>query len=243
MMDSIKQCARWLEEADKIVVLTGAGMSTESGIPDFRSSGGLYNQKNQTETPLEEVLSRSFFEKNPSQFYQFYKDKLLYPGAEPNAGHLFLGELEERGHDVTIITQNIDGLHQKAGNRKVLELHGSTRRVVDQSGKSYPVDLVTEFEDKWLIGETWVRPDIVLYGEMLNMSVISESSDAIRQADCLLVMGTSLNVYPAAGLIFDYMGQKSMLVNKEPTQLNHFFSQVFISSISQWVNQIETCLN
>lgn len=241
-MDRFKECARWIGQADKVAVLTGAGMSTESGIPDFRSSEGLYSQGKQQGIPSEEVLSQRFFADHPKQFYRFYKDKLLHPDAEPNAGHLFLSELEKMGKDVTIITQNIDGLHQKAGNRKVLELHGSTRRVVDQSGNIYPVDRVTEYTDRWLVDDKWVRPDIVLYGETLPMEVISDSSEAIRQADCLLVMGTSLNVYPAAGLIFDYTKEKSLLVNKEPTQMNHFFKQVFASSISTWVNQMNRYL-
>lgn len=241
-MDRFKACARWISQAEKIAVLTGAGMSTESGIPDFRSSEGLYSRESQQGIPLEEVLSRRFFADHPKQFYRFYKDKLLHPKAEPNAGHFFLSKLEKLGKDVTIITQNIDGLHQKAGSQKVLELHGCTKRVVDQSGNTYPTERVTEHPDRWLVDDKWVRPDIVLYGETLPMQVISDSSEAIRQADCLLVMGTSLNVYPAAGLIFDYMGEESVLVNKEPTPMDHFFSQTFVSTISEWVNEMNSYL-
>lgn len=241
-MDRFEACERWISQADKIAVLTGTGMSTESGIPDFRSSEGLYSRGSQQGIPLEEVLSRRFFMDHPKQFYRFYKDKLLHPEAEPNAGHLFLSELENLGKDVTIITQNIDGLHQKAGSQKVLELHGCTKRVVDQSGNTYPAERVTEYPDRWLVDDKWVRPDIVLYGETLPMQVISDSSEAIRQADCLLVMGTSLNVYPAAGLIFDYRGEESVLVNKEPTPMDHFFCQAFVSTISEWVNEMNSYL-
>lgn len=241
-MDHYRQCASWLEEAQKIVVLTGAGMSTESGIPDFRSSEGLYKQENQMGPSLEDVLSRRFFEKNPGEFYQFYKDKLFYPEAVPNPGHFFLSELENKGHEVTIITQNIDGLHQKAGSQTVLELHGSTSRVVDKEGTAYPFESVTEFEDRWQVKDQWVRPDIVLYGETLDGQVISKTSEALQQADCLLVMGTSLSVYPAAGLIFDYTGKRSILVNKEGTQLDHYFGLVFTTSISYWVSEMKKVL-
>lgn len=242
-MNRFEECAKWLMKAEKIVVLTGAGMSTESGIPDFRSSKGLYSQDSQKGIPLEEVLSHSFFKRYPKKFYQFYREKLLYPDAQPNEGHYFLSQLEDQEKDVTIITQNIDGLHQKAGSQKVLELHGSTRQVVDRSGIAYSTEEVTDQGENWLVADKWVRPDIVLYGERLKEEVIAQSVEAVRQADCLLVMGTSLNVYPAAGLVFDFTGERSILVNKGTTPLDHFFSQVFLSSISEWASQVERYLN
>lgn len=237
-MNRYKDCAQWIEQAEKLVVLSGAGLSTESGIPDFRSSKGLYNQNTDRGIPIEDVLSRRFFDERPEDFYTFYKEKLLHPKAKPNAGHFFLSGLEQDGKDITIITQNIDGLHKKAGSQTVLELHGSTSRVVDESGIYYSVDSIVEYPDRWQVDDKWVRPDIVLYEEALNKEVLLQSSEAIRQADCLLVMGTSLNVYPAAGLIFNFLKGKSILVNKEPTRSADFFEMVFITTISAWVNEI-----
>lgn len=242
-MDKVEECAKWLNKAKNIAVLTGAGMSTESGIPDFRSSKGLYKQGRERDIPLEEILSYSFFKRHPEEFYRFYKEKLLHPEAAPNEGHYFLSLLEGLGKKVTIITQNIDGLHQKAGSQKVLELHGSTRQVVNQSGNTYSIDAITDRGKNWFIADQWVRPDIVLYGERLKKEVINESIESIRQADCLLVMGTSLMVYPAAGLVLDYTGDNSILVNQEPTSFDHLFNEVVHSSISQWTRQIKAYLH
>lgn len=230
-----KNAYTWFEPGRKVAVITGAGISTDSGIPDFRSSEGLYNEKTKRNIPIEEVISIDFFEQYPKEFYEVYKEKLVHSQAQPNSGHLFLKELEDKGLDVTIITQNIDGLHQKAGSSRVLEVHGNAHTFVDKTGKSVDVSLIEEKDGLMTVNNEPVRPGITLYGEALDQRVIYKSVEAIRQADILLVMGTSLNVYPAAGLIYDYQGQKSILVNKGGTPLDAFFTEVFDGTIAEWV--------
>lgn len=242
-MEALQKVAAWLEPSQKIAVITGAGMSTESGIPDFRSAKGLYDEQTNEGVPMEEVLSRSFFDKYPKVFYRIYKDKLLYPAALPNKGHLFLKHLEDMGHDVTIITQNIDGLHQKAGSGNVLELHGNANNVITRSGKLVSFDETSMDEKGLSVSGEWARPAITLYGEALDTAVLKRSIQAVRTADILLVMGTSLNVYPAAGLIYDYTGSKSALINKGSTPLNTYFKFVFDETISGWVDALSTHLS
>lgn len=241
-MDSLQNVATWFKEPRKIAVITGAGMSTESGIPDFRSAKGLFNEQTNAGVPMEEVLSRSFFEKYPETFYRIYKDKLLYPEAEPNKGHHFLKDLEDRGHEVTIITQNIDGLHQKAGSSTVLEVHGNAGKVLTRSGKLADFSECSLNNEGLNIEGEWARPAITLYGEMLDMSILNQSVEAVRHADILLVMGTSLNVYPAAGLIYDYNGDKSIVINKEQTLLDTHFRVVFHGMIRDWVEALSSYL-
>lgn len=238
MTDYIK-AAQWLKQYKKVVVITGAGMSTESGIPDFRSSNGIYNQKTNLTVPLEEVLSSDFFEKHPGLFYSFFRKKLRYPEAVPNEGHYFLNYLEESGTDLTIITQNIDGLHQKAGCENVIELHGNVNRVITESGKFYSYQQALEKKDELRVNGEWARPDVTLYGEALDAEALFKSIESVRNADVLIVMGTSLNVYPAAGLVYDYTGNKSIFVNRGTTGIQFPFTMVFNQSISTWTKAVQ----
>lgn len=236
---SIRKAAEWVSSSKSIAVITGAGVSTESGIPDFRSSGGLYNRQTNLTTPLEEVLSHHFFEQEPAQFYTFYRKNLLRREAQPNPGHVFLADLEKIGKKITVITQNIDSLHQKAGSSKVIELHGSTGRVVSRNGTVYSCEDAVETETAMYVGREWVRPDVTLYGEMLDPEAIRQSIKAIGQSDVLLVLGTSLSVYPSAGFVYDFNGDKSILVNKGRTGLSYPFGLSFKTSISQWAEAVK----
>lgn len=241
-MDAVTVPANWFKEKQTIAVITGAGMSTESGIPDFRSSTGLYNEETEQGVPMEEVLSWSYFSAYPEAFYRIYYEKLLFPKARPNAGHHFLKVLEDRGHEVTIVTQNIDGLHQQAGSTRVLELHGNAGKVITESGRLASIEEAVRNKSGLSVNGEWARPAITLYGEGLDRSVLQQSIEAISDADILLVMGTSLNVYPAAGLIYEYRGSRSILVNREGTPLNADFTYVFEGTISEWVKEITTHL-
>ena len=201
----------------RIVFFGGAGVSTESGIPDFRSVDGLYNQK--YDWPPETILSRTFFMRRPEEFYRFYRDKMLPLEAEPNAAHLKLAELERAGRLSAVVTQNIDGLHTKAGSRCVFELHGSVwRNHCMRCGKSYTAEWIrdTEGVPTCSCGGT-VKPDVVLYEEGLDDAVVAGAVHAIRQADLLIVAGTSLTVYPAAGLLRYYRGSDLVLINRDAT--------------------------
>lgn len=217
MFDPVEKLRQWIEGSNNIVFFGGAGVSTESGIPDFRSVDGLYNQK--YKYPPETIISHSFFKQNPEEFYRFYRDKLIIQGAKPNQAHLRLAQLEQEGKLKAVITQNIDGLHQLAGSKNVLELHGSTlRNYCEKCGKKYGVEAVSKSSGvpKCACGGT-IRPDVVLYEEGLDSTIIQKSVQAIAQADVLIVGGTSLVVYPAAGLINYYSGDKLVLINKSPT--------------------------
>lgn len=242
-MEAYQKAAKWLGQAKKIAVVTGAGISTESGIPDFRSSNGLYHQETALHYPLEEVLSRDFFNEQPELFYRFYRKHLLHPAAEPNPGHFFLKYLDDLGAEVTVITQNIDGLHQRAGSSRIIELHGNASRARNQRGEQFKLNEIHMSEASWSVDGEWVRPDIVLYGEMLDLPAIEASIQAVSAADVLLVMGTSLTVYPAAGLLFDYGGTQSILVNKEPTRLDRCFDLSFHTSITRWTIEISKWLD
>jgi NAD-dependent deacetylase len=217
MDDKILTLKKWIEESGNIVFFGGAGVSTESGIPDFRSVDGLYNQK--YDYPPETILSHTFFMKKPEEFYRFYHDKMIISDVKPNRTHTRLAELEQEGKLKAVITQNIDGLHQLAGSKKVLELHGSVHRNYCMScGKRYGLEIVAEAEGvpRCSCGGI-VRPDVVLYEEGLDNDVMSEAVQRIRQADILIVGGTSLVVYPAAGLVSYYKGNKLVLINKGST--------------------------
>jgi len=216
-MDKIELLKKWVDESDNIVFFGGAGVSTESGIPDFRSVDGLYNQK--YKYPPETILSHTFFERCPEEFYKFYRDKLIVENAVPNACHKRLASLEKEGKLRGVITQNIDGLHQRAGSKNVLELHGSLlRNYCSRCGKRYDVSFVTEASGvpKCTCGGI-VRPDVVLYEEGLDQDTLARSVRLIRNADVLIVGGTSLVVYPAAGLVNYYRGKKLVLINKGAT--------------------------
>ena len=217
MEDKIDLLHDMVAQSDNIVFFGGAGVSTESGIPDFRSVDGLYNQK--WKYPPETILSRSFFDRNPEEYYRFHREKLVIDGVKPNRVHLRLAELEREGKLRAVITQNIDGLHQAAGSKNVLELHGSILRAYcSRCRKPYPADAINKGTGvpRCDCGGV-IRPDIVLYEEQLDEDVLRKSIDYIRNADVLIVGGTSLNVYPAAGLINYYRGNKLVLVNLSAT--------------------------
>ena len=217
MDQNIAKLKQWVQESDNIVFFGGAGVSTESGIPDFRSVDGLYNQK--WKYPPETILSHSFFERDPEEYYRFHREKLVIDGVKPNRAHTRLAELEEEGKLKAVITQNIDGLHQMAGSKNVLELHGSILRAYcSRCRKPYDADVINHGQGvpRCSCGGV-IRPDIVLYEEGLDDDVIMRSIHYIRQADVLIVGGTSLRVYPAAGLINYYRGNKLVLITRTST--------------------------
>ncbi|MFP3155659.1 NAD-dependent protein deacylase [Lachnospiraceae bacterium ZAX-1] len=214
----IEELKKMIEKSDNIVFFGGAGVSTESGIPDFRSVDGLYNQ--QYKYPPETILSHSFFVKHTEEFYRFYKNKMLCLTALPNAAHKALAKLEQAGVLKAVITQNIDGLHQKAGSKNVLELHGSVHRNYCQScHTAYDAQYVLDSEAIAVCKQCGghLKPDVVLYEEGLDMELMKRAIDHIRNADILIVGGTSLAVYPAAGLIDYYTGNKLVLINRDTT--------------------------
>lgn len=219
-MDNIGRLAEIVRSSANIVFFGGAGVSTESGIPDFRSVDGLYSQ--QWDYPPETILSHSFFEKHTDEFYRFYRAKMLCLDAKPNAAHLKLARLEQEGKLSAVVTQNIDGLHQAAGSRTVYELHGSVlRNYCTKCGKFHGVEAVIDSEG---IPECdcggIIKPDVVLYEEALDDSTVSGAVHAISKADTLIIGGTSLNVYPAAGLVRYFRGQNLVIINMSPTQLD-----------------------
>ncbi|MCB6345710.1 NAD-dependent protein deacylase [Enterocloster lavalensis] len=217
MDEKLETLRQWIAESHNIVFFGGAGVSTESGIPDFRSVDGLYNQ--QYAYPPETIISHSFYVRYPEEFYRFYKDRMLFADAKPNAAHRALAKLEADGRLKAVITQNIDGLHQMAGSREVLELHGSVHRnYCTRCGKFYSLDDVIRSEGvpRCDCGGT-VKPDVVLYEEGLDSNTLEKSVRYIRQADMLIIGGTSLVVYPAAGLIDYYRGSRLVLINKDAT--------------------------
>ena len=217
MTEQLETLKTWIEEAKRAVFFGGAGVSTESGIPDFRSETGIYKKK--YPYPAETMLSHSFWAHRTAEFYDFYRNVMLYPDAQPNASHRVLAKLEREGHLAAVVTQNIDGLHQKAGSKKVYELHGSVlRNYCMRCGKFFDMDYVMRAEGVPMCecGGT-VKPDVVLYEEPLDDAVVADACKAIEQADMLIIGGTSLSVYPAAGLIDLYRGHRLVLVNKSAT--------------------------
>lgn len=239
MTESIATLKRWVDESENIVFFGGAGVSTESGIPDFRSVDGLYNQE--YKYPPEEIISHSFFERDPEEFYRFYRAKLIPgPGVKPNAAHLRLAELEREGKLRAVITQNIDGLHQAAGSRRVIELHGSIHRCYcAKCRRSYPESYINDSAGvpRCSCGGV-VRPDVVLYEEGLNQQDLIDAVNYIRSCDVLIVGGTSLAVYPAAGLIQYYRGRRLALVNMSPTPYDDAAQLVIREKIGQVFSEI-----
>lgn len=219
-MNNRETLKKWLEESQNIVFFGGAGVSTESNIPDFRSTDGLYNQE--YDEPPETILSHTYYMRKPEEFFRFYRSKMLFPDAEPNLAHRALAKLEAEGRLKAVVTQNIDGLHQKAGSREVLELHGSVlRNYCTKCGQSYGIEAVLESEriPKCHCGGS-IKPDVVLYEEGLDQRTIQKSVGYIAHADVLIIGGTSLTVYPAAGLIDYYRGNKLVLINKSVTPMD-----------------------
>ena len=220
-MTNIEQFLQWVEESDNIVFFGGAGVSTESGIPDFRSVDGLYNQ--QYDYPPETILSHTFYRRKPEEFYRFYRNKMLCLDAEPNITHKKLAALEAAGKLRAVVTQNIDGLHQKAGSKTVLELHGSVlRNFCERCHTSVTAEEILHSEGVPSCPNCGgpVKPDVVLYEEGLNQKTLQDAVRFISEADVLIVGGTSLAVYPAAGLIDYYRGSKLVLINKSTTPMD-----------------------
>ena len=224
---------QWISESNRIVFFGGAGVSTESGIPDFRSVDGLYSQK--FDYPPETIISHSFYEQKPEYFFRFYREKMLPLGFEPNVTHKVLARWEQEGKLSAVVTQNIDGLHQKAGSKKVYELHGSVlRNYCVRCGKFHSAEFVKEAAGvpKCACGGT-VKPDVVLYEESLDGATIENSIRAIRSADLLIVAGTSLTVYPAAGLIQYYRGNRLVLINRDATPYDSHADLVFHENLGE----------
>lgn len=237
-MEQIEVLKKWVDESKRIVFFGGAGVSTESGIPDFRSVDGLYNQK--FEYPPERIISHSFYEQRPEYFFRFYREKMLPLGFEPNITHRVLARWEEEGKLSAVVTQNIDGLHQKAGSKRVYELHGSVlRNYCTRCGKFYSADFVKEAAG--IPGCSCggiVKPDVVLYEESLDENIIEKSVTAIHGADLMIVAGTSLTVYPAAGLINYYQGNRLVLINRDATPYDSRADLVFHESLGAIFSQL-----
>ena len=216
-----EELAALVADSTKIVFFGGAGVSTESGIPDFRSTDGLYNQK--YDYPPEQILSHTFFVTRPEEFFRFYRDKMLPLDAKPNAAHLKLAQWESEGKMTGVVTQNIDGLHQAAGSKKVFELHGSIHRNYCQKcGRFYPPEYIRDSKDPVPRCECGgkIKPDVVLYEEGLDNDVVNGAIHAISKADLMIVAGTSLTVYPAAGLVRYFRGRRLVLINRDATPMD-----------------------
>lgn len=239
--ENVIRLKEWIEKSDNIVFFGGAGVSTESGIPDFRSVDGLYNMK--YKYPPETILSHTFFCSHIAEFYEFYKDKMLYLDAQPNKAHLALAKLEAEGKLKAVVTQNIDGLHYAAGNQKVYELHGSVHR-------NYCIDCGAEYDALFIKNSEGIpqcgkcghllKPDVVLYEEGLDQRTVSGAISAIEKCDMLIIGGTSLSVYPASGLIDYYHGNKLVLINKSPTQYDSRADLLISESIGE---TLDYCVN
>ena len=238
MTDAVKKLKDLVDHSDNIVFFGGAGVSTESGIPDFRSTDGLYHQE--WRFPPETILSHTFYESNPEEFFRFYRTKMLAPWAKPNKAHRKLAEWERSGKLKAVITQNIDGLHQAAGSKNVLELHGSVHRnYCEKCGKFYDMDFVLHSEGvpRCTCGGR-VKPDVVLYEESLNGDTIQAAVEAIAAADVLIIGGTSLNVWPAAGFINYYRGRKLVLINKSAVSRDLSADLVITDPIGETLAQL-----
>ena len=238
MDEKIETLRKWISESDNIVFFGGAGVSTESGIPDFRSVDGLYNQK--WKYPPETILSAGFFRRDPEEYYRFHREKLVIDGVKPNRAHLALARLEQEGKLRAVLTQNIDGLHQAAGSKNVLELHGSILRAYcAKCRKPYPAELMNHGQGvpRCSCGGV-IRPDIVLYEEPLDQDVLTSAINYIRNAEILIVGGTSLNVYPAAGLINYYRGNKLVLINLSETPYDSYADLVIHEKIGEVFSRI-----
>ncbi len=237
-MDELEILKQWVRESEKIVFFGGAGVSTASGIPDFRSVDGLYSQK--FDYPPETIISHTFFLHNPEYFFRFYREKMLPLGFEPNIAHRVLAQWEQEGRLSAVVTQNIDGLHQKAGSKNVLELHGSVlRNYCTRCGKFYDAQFVKNAPGlpRCACGGL-VKPDVVLYEESLDQRTMDGAAQAIEDADMLIVAGTSLTVYPAAGLLHYYQGDRMVLINRDPTPRDYMADLLLHASLSDVFSQL-----
>ena len=238
MHSNIETLKNWIAESNNIVFFGGAGVSTECGIPDFRSVDGLYHQK--FDSPPETIISHSFYLKNPAYFFRFYREKMLPLGFAPNITHRRLAQLEQEGKLLAVVTQNIDGLHQKAGSRRVYELHGSVlRNYCTRCHKFFSAEFVKNAPGvpRCPCGGI-VKPDVVLYEESLDEDCITKAVQAIQAADLLIVGGTSLTVYPAAGLIRYYTGQRLVLINRDETPYDDYANLVLHESLGDVFSQV-----
>ena len=238
-MSTIEQLQEVIDKSQRIVFFGGAGVSTESGIPDFRSVDGLYNQK--YDYPPEEILSHTFFERHTEEFYRFYRDKMLALDKKPNKAHLKVAELEKAGKLLAVVTQNIDGLHQAAGSKRVYELHGSVlRNYCLKCRKFYPAQFIKDSPGVPTCDCGGViKPDVVLYEEGLNDSTVNGALNAIMQADTLIIAGTSLTVYPAAGCVRYFRGDTVVLINRDKTPLDSKADLVFHDKVGELLGNIE----
>lgn len=238
-MNELETLQNWIDESSYIVFFGGAGVSTESHIPDFRSVDGLYNQE--YDYPPETILSHSFFMRDPKEFYRFYHNKMLFPDAQPNKAHLALAELEKTGKLKAVITQNIDGLHQKAGSHEVLELHGSVlRNYCMKCHKAYSLDDILKQDGiPYCDCGGMIKPDVVLYEEGLDSDILNRSVNHIRHADLLIIGGTSLAVYPAAGLIDYFSGKHLVLINRDKTARDSHADLVITQPIGEVLGSIK----
>lgn len=237
-MGDLELLKKWISQSNHIVFFGGAGVSTESGIPDFRSVDGLYRQK--FAYPPELIISHSFFYQDPAYFYNFYRQKMMPLGFEPNVTHQVLARWEQEGKLSAVVTQNIDGLHQKAGSQKVYELHGSVlRNYCLDCGKKYSAEFIRDCEGvpHCTCGGI-VRPDVVLYEEGLDAQTLEDSIEAISHADLMIVAGTSLTVYPAAGLLRYYNGNRLVLINRDPTPYDSKADLVLHTSLGEVFSQL-----
>lgn len=237
MEEMLSKLKGWINQCDNIVFFGGAGVSTESGIPDFRSANGIYNQ--QWPEPPEVLLSHDYFLSHPEQFFAFHRQKMIYADAQPNAAHLALAKLEQMGKLKAVITQNIDGLHQAAGSINVLELHGSVHRnYCLRCRKQFDLDFILDSQGVPRCPDCSgiIRPDVVLYQEQLDMNVITAAVNAIKKAQMLIIGGTGLSVYPAAGLVDYYRGNKLALINNSPTARDHLADLIINGKIGEVLN-------
>lgn len=241
MENKIQELTNIIKNSKNIVFFGGAGVSTESGIPDFRSADGLYSSKYDRKFSPEEILSHNFFYSHTNDFYKFYKDKMIYTKAKPNPAHIVLAQLEKMGKLKAIITQNIDGLHQMAGSKNVFELHGSVyRNYCTNCYRSYDLDYIIKSKDipKCESCGGTIKPDVVLYGEALDNNVINGALNAIKNADTLIIGGTSLVVYPAAGFVDYFRGKNLILINKSSTQYDNKANLVINDSIGKVLKSV-----
>ncbi|MGF3075849.1 NAD-dependent protein deacylase [Facklamia sp. P12955] len=233
--NQIKEFAQIIQKSRKIVFFGGAGVSTASGIPDFRSADGLFMQETNYQYSAEEIISHSFYKQHPQIFFEYYFEHLVYPEIQPNLAHFFLKELENKGKEVTVVTQNIDGLHQKAGSSRVLELHGSVlNNFCTQCGSYYALDQLEKDAQgipRCPKDQAIIKPDVVLYEESLNEETINQSIQAISQADLMIIAGTSLNVYPAASFIHYFRGNSQVIINQTPILISKPNALIFEDKI------------
>lgn len=237
-MNAIERFQTILDQSSRIVFFTGAGVSVDSNIPDFRSADGLYQMK--ADVAPETILSHSYFLAKPDEFFRFYRDKMIYPKAKPNLTHRFIAELEAQGKSLGVITQNIDGLHQAAGSRRVVELHGSIHRnTCMKCGRAYGLDAILHSTGipRCSCGGI-IKPDVVLYEESLNENDLNTALAWIRQADCLIICGTSLSVYPAAGLVSYFGGEHLIVINKSATYMDQQAELCFNTGLKDVLEQI-----